>query len=56
MKAIWHEATLAQSDDTVVVEGNRCSPASAINPVYFRERSSVKVFFFYSVDEPQIKS
>jgi uncharacterized protein (DUF427 family) len=37
MKATWRGATLADSDDTVVVEGNHYFPADAINKEYFRE-------------------
>ena len=31
MKAIWKGVTIAQSDDTVLVEGNHYFPASALN-------------------------
>ena len=37
MKATWRGATLAESDDTVVVEGNHYFPADAINKEYFQE-------------------
>ncbi|HYP29602.1 MAG TPA: DUF427 domain-containing protein [Blastocatellia bacterium] len=37
MKATWQNAVLAESDDTVVVEGNHYFPAEAINREYFRE-------------------
>lgn len=30
MKAIWNNATVAESDDTVVVEGNHYFPADSI--------------------------
>lgn len=36
MKATWNGAVLAESDDTVVVEGNHYFPADAINREYFR--------------------
>jgi uncharacterized protein (DUF427 family) len=36
MKAIWQDAVLAESDDTVVVEGNHYFPASSINRAYFQ--------------------
>ena len=39
MKAIWHDTVLAESDETVVVEGNHYFPASAIKRDYFRESS-----------------
>lgn len=37
MKAIWNNAVLAESDDTVVVEGNHYFPADSINRDYFTE-------------------
>jgi len=36
MKAIWNGAVLAESDDIVVVEGNRYFPGSALNKQYVR--------------------
>lgn len=36
MKAIWNGTTLAESDDTVVVEGNHYFPFSSIKREYFR--------------------
>ncbi len=36
MKATWNGATIAQSDDTVVVEGNHYFPADSVNPEYLR--------------------
>jgi uncharacterized protein (DUF427 family) len=35
MKAIWNGATLAQSDATVVVEGNHYFPPESIDSAYF---------------------
>jgi uncharacterized protein (DUF427 family) len=37
MKAIWKGAVLAESDDTVVVEGNHYFPPEAIKREHFRE-------------------
>ncbi len=37
MKAIWNGATLAESDDTVVVERNHYFPPDSIHRVYFSE-------------------
>ena len=37
MKAMWRGATLAESGDTVTVEGNHYFPANSINGDYFRE-------------------
>lgn len=36
MKAIWHNSTLAESDDTVVVEGNHYFPPDSINTELFK--------------------
>ena len=36
MKATWHNTTLAESNDTVVVEGNHYFPADALKREYFR--------------------
>ena len=40
MKATWNGAVIAQSDDTVVVEGNHYFPAESINREYFEESST----------------
>jgi uncharacterized protein (DUF427 family) len=36
MKATWNGATLAESDDTVVVEGNHYFPPESLNMAHFR--------------------
>jgi uncharacterized protein (DUF427 family) len=36
MKAVWHGVTLAESDHTIVVEGNHYFPPEAIKPEYFK--------------------
>jgi uncharacterized protein (DUF427 family) len=36
MRAIWHETVLAESDDTVVVEGNHYFPADSLRREHFR--------------------
>lgn len=36
MKAVWHDAVLAESDDTIVVEGNHYFPPEAINREHFK--------------------
>lgn len=36
MKAIWNGAVLAQSDDTVVVEGNHYFPQASLRHEHFR--------------------
>ena len=40
MKAIWNGAVLAESDETVVVEGNHYFPADSINREYFRSSAT----------------
>jgi len=40
MKASWHNAILAQSDDTIVVEGNHYFPKESINKEYFKESAT----------------
>ena len=37
MKAIWNGAVLAQSDETVVVEGNHYFPADSVDRRYVRD-------------------
>jgi uncharacterized protein (DUF427 family) len=34
MKAIWNGVTVAESDETVVVEGNHYFPAASVKPQY----------------------
>ena len=36
MKAIWNGTILAESDETIVVEGNHYFPPNAVNREYFR--------------------
>ena len=36
MRATWNGAVIAESDDTVVVEGNHYFPAAAVKPEYLR--------------------
>ena len=36
-KAIWNDTVLAESDETIVVEGNHYFPADSINRATFRE-------------------
>jgi len=35
MKAIWKDAVLAESDDTIVVEGNHYFPPQSLNQALF---------------------
>ncbi len=43
MKAIWNGQTVAQSDDTVVVEGNHYFPAESLNDQYFQDSATTSV-------------
>jgi uncharacterized protein (DUF427 family) len=36
-RAVWNGAVLAESDNTVVVEGNHYFPPDSINKQYFKE-------------------
>ncbi len=36
MKATWHGTTIAESNDTVVVEGNHYFPADSLRKEFFR--------------------
>ena len=36
MRAVWRDAVLAESDDTVLVEGNHYFPPESIRREYFR--------------------
>ena len=40
MKASWNGTVLAQSEDTVVVEGNHYFPADSINAEFFADSDS----------------
>lgn len=43
MKAIWNDTVIAESDDTVVVEGNHYFPADSINCDYFTDSATTSV-------------
>ncbi|MCO6360061.1 DUF427 domain-containing protein [Roseivirga pacifica] len=36
MKAIWNDAVLAESDETILIEGNHYFPPQSINKAYFK--------------------
>ena len=40
MKAVWNGATLAETDKTVVVEGNHYFPPEAVKREYFQSSST----------------
>lgn len=43
MKAIWNGAVLAESDKTIVIEGNHYFPPDAIRTQYFKPTSTQTV-------------
>jgi uncharacterized protein (DUF427 family) len=43
MKAIWKDTVIAQSDDTVVVEGNHYFPRDAVKSEYLRDSEHTSV-------------
>jgi uncharacterized protein (DUF427 family) len=43
MKAIWNGAVIAESDDTVVVEGNHYFPREAVDQQYLVESDHTSV-------------
>lgn len=40
MKATWNGVVLAESDKTIVIEGNHYFPADTVNRQYFRNSST----------------
>jgi len=43
MQAIWNGQVIAESDDTVVVEGNHYFPMSSVKPGVFSDSSTTSV-------------
>jgi uncharacterized protein (DUF427 family) len=43
MKATWNNTTIAQSDDTVVVEGNHYFPMASVEQQYLRPSDTTSV-------------
>jgi uncharacterized protein (DUF427 family) len=43
VKAIWNDIVIAESDKTVVVEGNHYFPADSIKSLYFNESDTHSV-------------
>ncbi|MBL7113411.1 MAG: DUF427 domain-containing protein [Bacteroidales bacterium] len=37
MKAIWNDKVIAESDDTIVIEGNHYFPRGAVNKEFLKE-------------------
>lgn len=43
MKAIWNDAVIAESNDTVVVEGNHYFPLDSVNESFLRPSDKTSV-------------
>ena len=43
MKAIWKDKVIAESDKTIIVEGNHYFPANTIKKEFFEESQSTSV-------------
>ena len=43
MKAIWKDQVLAESDDTIMIEGNHYFPADSINKDFFKTSEKATV-------------
>ena len=43
MRAIWNGTVIAESDDTVVVEGNHYFPAASLDPALLRPSTTTSV-------------
>ncbi|MGH9899400.1 MAG: DUF427 domain-containing protein [Pyrinomonadaceae bacterium] len=43
MKAIWNDTLIAESNDTIVVEGNHYFPPDSVNKTYLQENSTHSV-------------
>ncbi len=43
MKAIWNDQVIAESEDTVVVEGNHYFPADSIREEFFKDSDTHSV-------------
>ena len=40
MKATWRDAVLAESDNTIVIEGNHYFPPGSVNREFFKESNT----------------
>jgi uncharacterized protein (DUF427 family) len=49
MKATWNGKTLAQSDETIVVEGNHYFPADSLNREFFEDSPKTSTCFWKGV-------
>ena len=49
MKAVWNETVIAESDDTIVVEGNHYFPPDSIKKEFFEESGTHSRCFWKGV-------
>ncbi len=49
MRATWNGAVLAESEDTIVVEGNHYFPTDSLNRDHFKESSKQSTCFWKGV-------
>jgi len=62
MKAIWNDKVIAESDDTIVIEGNHYFPREAINKDFFKDSETHTgchwkgVASYYNVDVDGVES
>lgn len=43
MKAVWNNSVIAESDDTVIVEGNHYFPLASVNPAFLKPSATTTV-------------
>jgi uncharacterized protein (DUF427 family) len=63
MKAIWNEKILAESNETIVIEGNHYFPPSSVHMEYFKESTThttcpwkgIASYYTLEVDDKQNK-
>lgn len=48
-KAIWNDKVIAESDDTIIVEGNHYFPVDSINPAFLRSNDHHTTCFWKGV-------
>ena len=63
-KAVWKDVVLAESDQTIVVEGNHYFPPSSVNMQYFTDSSThttcpwkgVASYYDVVVDDQEVRN
>ena len=49
-KAIWNDTVIAESDQTILVEGNHYFPSDSIKPEYFRVKLDILTIVLFLSD------